>query len=340
MSGAAIPYHLRPHKAVDRRLFLDLLSRYERWKSLAEYIYISMGAYPLEDHKLVHRIVGIRKLVAFDLNDEVVSRQRFNKPIDSCYCIRKKSGELISDLDAILSGLGFSSESGIVIWLDYTEPAKIGEQIREFEALLNKLRAGDVVRVTVNAHPSSMLEQQRDAEGRPLLAVDKRAKQFERLQERIGDSLPSWAAPEHMTSEYLPLVISEAFAAAALRALPISGATTFAPLSIIRYADGQQMLSITGTLVDRTEENALLARLDLHGWPFASSDWKKIHQLVVPHLTLRERLFLERGVVGKSAEELMADLGFETAADVKIKDFLENYKNYYRFYPTLLTSEL
>lgn len=340
MSGESVPYHLRPHKAVDRRLFLDLLSRYERWQSLAEYVYVSMGAYPLEDHKMVHRIVGIKKLVAFDLNDEVVSRQRFNKPIDSCHCIKKKSGELIAELDTILEDFGFSSESGIVIWLDYTDPKKVGEQIREFESLLNKLRTGDLVRVTVNAHPSSMLELQRDADGRPLLADDKRTKQFEKLQARIGDFLPSWASPDHMTPEGLPTVISEAFAAAALRALPVSGTNTFVPLSIIRYADGQQMLSITGTLVDRSEEAALLARLDLSAWPFASSHWGEIHQLVVPHLTLRERLFLERGVVSQSAEDLMAELGFETAADVQIKDFLENYKNYYRFYPTLLTSEL
>ena len=31
MRGASVPYHLRPHKSVDRRLFLDLLMRFERW---------------------------------------------------------------------------------------------------------------------------------------------------------------------------------------------------------------------------------------------------------------------------------------------------------------------
>ena len=73
MSGASIPYHLRPHKSVDRRLFLDLLTRYERWKPLADYIYISMGAYPLEDHKLVHRHLGISRLISFDLENDTVA---------------------------------------------------------------------------------------------------------------------------------------------------------------------------------------------------------------------------------------------------------------------------
>lgn len=339
MSGAAVPYHLRPHKAVDRRLFLDLLSRYERWNPLSDYAYVSMGAYPLEDHKLVHRIIGITKLVAFDLDDEVVARQKFNKPLETCHCLTKKSGELIARLDTVLTECSFPPDNGIVIWLDYTDPAKIGEQIREFESLLDKLRSGDVVRITVNAHPHAFLGQS-TTDGRPVRAEEKRTNQFRRLKERIGDFLPSWAGPEHMTLDDLPLVLSESFAAAALRALPISGPNAFTPLSIIRYADGQQMLSLTGAVVRREDEGKLLARLDMNSWPFASTDWKTIHRLVVPHLTVRERLFLERGVVSRSPDDLMKELGFESAAEVKITEFLENYKRYYRFYPTLLAAEV
>jgi hypothetical protein len=99
------------------------------------------------------------------------------------------------------------------------------------------------------------------------------------------------------------------------------------------------MLSITGVVVNRGDEADLLARLDLNAWPFASLDWKTIHPLVVPHLTVRERLFLERGVTSKSSDNLMRELGFENAAEVKITEFLDNYKNYYRFYPTLLSAE-
>lgn len=339
MSGAVVPYHLRPHKAVDRRLFLDLLSRYERWKPLSEYAYVSMGAYSLEDHKLVHRIIGITRLIAFDLDEEVVARQRFNKPIESCRCLAKKSGELIAQLDAVLIECSMPAENGIVIWLDYTEPTKIGEQVREFESLLDKLRPGDVVRVTVNAHPHAFLDHS-TADGKPLLADEKRAKQFQRLRERIGDFLPSWARSDHMTPAELPLVLSESFAAAALNAVPVSGPNAFIPLSIIRYADGQQMLSLTGAVVKRGDEDDFIARLDLKNWPFASTDWRTIHRLVVPHLTVRERLFLERGIVSRPPNELMAELGFENAAEVKITEFLDNYRNYYRFYPTLLSAEV
>ncbi len=143
-----------------------------------------------------------------------------------------------------------------------------------------------------------------------------------------------------MTPDGLPRAISLSFAAAALKALPVAGSNTFCPLSVIRYADSEQMLSITGVVVARDNRNVMLERLDLQSWPFASLDWTEIHRLVVPSLTVRERLFLERGVISKTPAELVSELGFETAADIRIDEFLESYKNYYRFYPTLLSAEV
>ncbi len=339
MSGASIPYHLRPHKSVDRRLFIDLLARFERWKPLAEYVYVSMGAYPLEDHKLVHRHLGITRLIAFDFEDGIVARQKFNRPIDTCHCVCKKSDELISELDAVLKEATFVEPKGIVVWLDYTDPKQIGHQVREFEALLNKLRAGDLVRVTVNAQPNGLVDLQPPGTA-PLPVGDKREKQLKNLKSRIGEFLPQDISADSMTEEGLPLAISRAFGAAALKALPVTGKNTFCPLSIIRYADGEQMLSLTGVIVARNDKGELLEKLDLASWPFGSTDWSKVHRLLVPALTIRERLFLEKEILSKPPSDLVFELGFEAAADVKMTEFLENYKNYYRFYPTLLSAEL
>lgn len=339
MSGASIPYHLRPHKSVDRRLFLDLLSRFERWKPLAGYVYASMGAYPLEDHKLVHRHLGITRLIAFDMEELIVARQRFNKPIETCHCVCKKSGELISELDTILNDALFPEPEGIIVWLDYTSPKQLGNQIREFEALLNKLRAGDLVRVTVNAHPAELLDPPAPGAS-PLQATEKQEKQFNKLRKLIGDFLSSDIKPESMTQEGLPMAISKAFGAAALKALPTSGKNVFCPLSIVRYADGQQMLSITGSIVARADRDVFLERIDLQSWPFGSTEWTKVHRLLVPALTIRERLFLEKGIMSKSPASLVSELGFNAASDIKMNEFLESYKDYYRFYPTLLSAEI
>jgi hypothetical protein len=108
---------------------------------------LGFRGYPLEDHKLVHRLIGITKLIAFDMESDVVARQRFNRPIDACHCIHRESGDLISNFDQVLSECNCADATGVVVWLDYTDPRQIGRQIREFQALLDKLKAGDIVRV-------------------------------------------------------------------------------------------------------------------------------------------------------------------------------------------------
>jgi hypothetical protein len=304
---------------------------------MADYAYLSMGAYPLEDHKLVHRNLGITRLIAFDMEASVVSRQEFNKPIDSCRCIVRKSGEVVSNLSSVLEECDFADSTGVIVWLDYTMPKMLGEQVREFESLLDALTTGDVVRVTVNAHPQELNDA---PSAKPTTIEERRAKQFGNLKNRIGDYMPSEATADDMTIEGLPRILARSFAKAALNAFPVSGNLTFRPLSVVRYADGQQMLSITGVVADRTDEGEMLSRLGLATWPFASDIWTDIHNLVVPDLTLRERLFLEREVSTKSVAEIVATLGFESAGDIEVSQFIDNYKNYYRFYPTLLTAEL
>lgn len=295
-----------------------------------------MGAYPLEDHKLVHRALGISRLIAFDFDDGTVARQQFNKPVSQCYCVCKRSDAMIAGLDRILSEAGFGDPAGLIVWLDYTDPSKIGAQIREFQSLLDRLAPGDIVRVTVNAHPQSLSEPS----DQPQKVEVRRVKQFEAIQKRLGDLLPSRASPSDMTTETLPALLAEAFAAAALRALPVSSPNAFRPLSVTRYKDGQQMLSLTGAVVAKKEEHAMQSRIGLDEWPFSSPTWSKIHNLVVPDLTVRERLFLEREAMSKSDDQIISALGFNKAGDVPMREFLDNYRNYYRFYPILLAAEL
>ena len=60
MSGETVPYRLRPHKAVDRRLFLALLGRCERWVDLRDHVYVSMDG----ETRAVHLADGPVKLAA------------------------------------------------------------------------------------------------------------------------------------------------------------------------------------------------------------------------------------------------------------------------------------
>lgn len=338
MAFSSLPYHLRPHKSVDRRLFLDLLARFERWRALLRYAYISMGAYALEDHKLVHRLLGIKRLIAFDADEEIVKRQKFNRPCETCECFQKFSGDVIDQLDDILTVSDASDVEGLIIWLDYTSPHKLGEQIPEFQALLDRLSDGDILRITVNAHLPALGEARQN--GVQLDVKDVREKRFNKLNERIGDYLPSGASPSDMKEDRLAVIIAQSFGKAAADAFPVSGSLIFAPLSIVRYSDNQQMLSLTGSVVEKQRVAEMVSKMELVTWPFASLNWYTVHVLSVPDLTIRERMFLERAILRKSPEEIAEQLGFDFGKDLDLIEFLKNYKDYYRFYPTLLPTEL
>lgn len=340
MNASTIPYHLRPLKAVDRRLFLDLLNRFERYKPLSQYAYISMGAYPLEDHKMIHRHLGIRRLISFDMNQNIVNRQAFNKPVNSMACILAKSGDVIDRLDRVLTDAGAGDCDGRIFWLDYTEPAKIGEQIREFQTLLDKLSVGDIIRVTVNAHPPALGDNKDpDDPDRVLDKTELQNKRFAKLTTRIGDYLTTDVDASFMTEDHLPIALAKAFGQATAKALPPTGDVGFLPMSIVRYADGHQMLSITGCLFKKSERRSIVDRIGLAEWPFASLEWNKVHSIYVPDLTIRERMLLDRAVATGIFLGLKEQLGF-TFPDVDLDIFLENYKNFYRFYPSLLSADL
>ena len=332
---AKATWHLRPHKSVDRRIFMELLARYERWRPLANYAYVSMGGYSLEDHRMVHRRFAIARSISFDEEQASVARQVFNRPSGRCVCLTYKSRELIDELEHIVGEEG-EEPRGVIVWLDYTKPNEIGEQIREFETLLEKLAEGDIVRVTVNAHVPALGG---GGDG-SVPAAELRRKRLVRLRERVGDYLPSDTKPEELDENGLPRLLGLAFGRAAMNAFPGGSETTFSLLSSTRYADGQQMMSITGVVVARADEDRMREALRIHGWPFFATTWGSANLLRVPDLTLRERMFLEQAMNDMSAEAVAERLGFDDFDGIKISDFLQDYQRYHRYYPSMLVAEV
>jgi hypothetical protein len=80
-SGAfGVNYALRPHKFVDRRVFLEVVNRYTNFRSIEDYVYVGLGSFAMEDHKLVSATFGTKILISLEIDSEVVVRQKFNAP--------------------------------------------------------------------------------------------------------------------------------------------------------------------------------------------------------------------------------------------------------------------
>ena len=341
MSGEGVPYRLRPHKAVERRLFLEMLTRWERWRALDRHVYVSMAGYTMEDQKLVHRLVGIERLLAFDQNPEVVERQKFNRPTCEAKCVTATANEITSDIEKSVRDAGIDDAAGYVVWLDYTDPGKIRRQLDEFRTLVAQLTPGDVVKITVNAAPGSWGKQRKseDKEEGPLLQEKLRGYVFDMLKRRLGDLLSPMVKAEDLNDEGLARALAQAIELAAARATKSTPADVLEPLSIVRYADGLQMLSVTAGMAKRSDVQEIRERLQISSWPFGAAKWSDVRFIAVPDLTTRERLYLERNT-NLEAASIASEVGFDFDVVTNMPGFVENFRNYYRHYPALSPVEI
>lgn len=332
MSGSTVPYALRHNKFVDRRVFIELLGRIERFSPLDDHVYISMGGASLEDHRLAHAHLGLTKMLSFDAEDWVVARQRFNKPVDYVQVEKFTSGELIGNWSAELHRLGFGGAPNVAVWLDFTAPKELGSQLRELNQLLNNLQPTDIVRMTVNASASALYAPQKD-NGKLETADIFRRKRLEKLENRLDEYLPDGITPEDMTDQRLPSVIARAIEMVALDAFPSSSAQAVLPLSSIAYSDGQQMLSVTMVVLDRQDIERFMSQTRAESWPYFSAGWTDIHSIAIPDLTVRERMFINERIPQEPSQVCQL-LGFAFNDDLQLSEkFMMQYQKYYRYYP-------
>lgn len=325
-------YMLRQSKFADRRIFVDLLHHLLRLRPLRDYVYIGLGGPSLEDHKLIHRELGIHQLISIEKNQATVKRQRFNAPINSVKLLCMSSQECIANFRSVIQEQDFPDDASVIVWLDYTSPAQIYSQLQEIQALVSLLGHGDVLRVTLNAYPPSLNPLvDRSASGPSIQASELRATRLQQIEQRLGDFMPPGVSATEMDDRGLPLVISRAMRIAVLRSLRASPGIEFVPLCLLRYADGQQMMTITGILLEGERAQSFLDETGLRSWEFYSADWDIIHDVTVPDLTVRERLFIDQ-LNENEFDPNDTTLAIDASAE-ELDKLVRLYKRLNRYYP-------
>lgn len=112
---AKIDYRLRPAKHAERSMLIDLFKRL-RFGPIERYQYVGFGSVAFVDFRMVHRSLGIRKLISIEAAEDASDQERFkrNKPfanIDLHFGHSK----------AVLPTLDFKCRS--LVWLDYDNTA-------------------------------------------------------------------------------------------------------------------------------------------------------------------------------------------------------------------------
>jgi hypothetical protein len=329
-AGSSLPYRLRPNKAVDRELFLSLLMRLSPKLALEKYQYVGLGGPFLEDFRLVHGRLGIAKMTCIETQEQVYRRQIFNRPIASIECVH-------NTLEDYLDETNFDTPA--IIWFDYTEPRGITMQIERFARTIGTVPIGSVLRVTLNANPTTLgtpdpkeVSVEVDGEASEDRGVKPTIQEWRlaRFTERLGSLCPSVVSADDITTKKYGLTI--------LRALKLAvdnEVLSFRDRRVVwalatHYADGQAM--VTAALVVAPPGDLELETL-IRGWEFYSTTAAP-HRVDLPALSTRERLAME------SCEDAASTMGFKLPKSDMGEDPFEVFRKFYRIYPHFSRVEL
>lgn len=334
MSGATIPYHLRQNKIIDRYAFIELLLKISKILDISKYTYIGFGGHSLEDFKYIHSQFGVRNMISIEGDEQVYERQRFNMPI-SCIDSRNiSSSEFVQN---------FIAEAETIIWLDYTNPSELGEQIQEFQSVLRALDKGDIVKITLNANPTSLLDQssldkKKLKQEKKDVSEELQKRRFEILEDRLGSLFPpSKISFDMMTSNSYPQVLVRILEYCSKLVMEERRGLLFQPLTAFSYADGQQMLTLTGIITTRGGVDEFLENTGFKGWELSQLAWTTPRRINIPAFTLKERLCIDSLLPDASVEDIHEKLGFYFSGKENIsKQMLETYILFYKRSPLFL----
>lgn len=323
--GSSLPYRLRPNKAVDRELFLAMLDRLTPRLPLRKYHYIGLGGPFLEDFRLVHARLGITRMTSVEDEEETHKRQKFNRPIRSIECVHSTLEEYLDDEYL---------KDPVIIWFDYTKPRNVREQIERFARSIGEVPLGSILRITLNANPTSLGEPDSnelsvDLEEPPIPEDAKLPTihewRLKRFRDRMGPLFPAGHPASEMTHKQFGHTILQVLKLAVERTAMSHTQRNVAWGLATHYADGQPMVTATLVVCSATDSSKPPVMDLLNEWEFASTP-DTPHRLDLPDLSSLERLTMESNLPSSPLAYRLpkSDMGVDPIA---------TFRKFYRFYP-------
>lgn len=312
-------YHLRPNKNIDRNLFIQTLIGLSRVCQISSYQYTGFGSYLFDDFKLLHDTLNISRMVSLEKEPREYSRAMFNLPYNCIDIKNVTSTEHLSELVV-------EDDDHNIFWLDYVKPDELGAQLADYSTLLDLLNPYDIVRITLNANPSSL--------GKAENPDDLQAIRLKRIRERVPECyFPSDAVPENMTREQYPLLLLRILKTATMLSLddnPPYSPNFLLPLFATVYADGQQMLTFTGIVLNSHDHEKQIKEA-LKAYPHNTFAWDKPCKIEIPPLSVREITEINKSLPDhEGRQQILDQFSFVFSSTGQEVD---SYISYYKYYP-------
>lgn len=313
-AASSLAYRLRPNKAADRELFLALLSRLAVAMKIESCRYIGMGGPFLEDFRLIHARLGVEDMVCVETEENVHLRQKFNRPFTGIDCVHNSLEEYLDSADI---------DHPVVIWFDFTDPSKMTEQIERFGRTVGEVPINSVLRITLNANPSSLGNPRPDEIVADVGGTAVHEWRLARFKERLGNLCPSDLKAEGMSyKRFGHSVLNALYLSVERTALGFTDRKIEWALAT-HYADGQPM--VTATLVVTGCDDASVGPI-ITAWKYSSAPANPL-KLDMPALSTLERLTME------ASQDPREKMGYDLPKSYLGEDPFDAFRRLYRFFP-------
>lgn len=305
-----ISYDLRPTKQSERRILLDLMKiAGDCGFPITKYRYVGMGANRFYDYLLMHKYLGVNKMISLEHDPKMYKRAMFNRPY-SFIDVRNKS------ISEFISGDTFSDQS--LLWFDYDGGIN-SDALADIASLATKLKLGDFCFVTIGgARP-------------PSLEKNDENKVLAWMKEEFGDLAGEVTITDVEKSNF-PEAARKALLAAFRYAFSTRKGCQFVPFLQVKYADSMTMVTVGGGLIDDAHVEKFKRNIN-HSLPFLRIYENILYEIKSLHLTERERVLFDRATTHTTADEI------ENSQLHKIKklgfgdDEIKAYKELIRYLP-------
>lgn len=307
-SWRSVQYELRPAKQVERRMLLHTLqSLMSIGFPISDYKYTGLGSIYFVDFIMFHRYLGIKKFLSVEASTEIARRVDFNKPYA---CVHVEIGDIADHIPSL------SPDIQHILWLDFDQ-LMTEEILCAVHLAAAQLSPGSILLVTVDVEPPGSPED-------GLTKWNPRTWKKYFIEEG-KKYIWSKVSVSDFARDRLPSANARLIDAAVNKGLLGRTDVAFIPLFNFTYADGHRMLSVGG-MVGTEIERGRLSRLDRETLFFLkSSVTANPYEIVVPRVTRKERLYLDRMMPcldGWVPEEFELEPEKATA-----------YRNIYKYYP-------
>ncbi len=306
-----VNYRLKPAKHVERGMILEALQRLRVFAPLQRYRYIGFGSTYFADFIVVHRVLGIKKMISIEEDEAKRARFLFNRPFRTVKLIFGHS-------NVVLPTLAWTTPS--IVWLDYDGPLT-NSVLADIDWVCTAAASGSVLIVTVRADPGA-------------ISGDDKGARIRTLKKNIGaKNVPNGITTDGHLADWKLAEVGRTVIDSAIREAVRNRSTRAAQMSYeqlfnFHYRDGARMSTVGGLLLNDTD------RGDLKRCSFNDLSYVKAGDdaclISVPFLTNREVRSLDRHLPATAAG---------TSVEMIPQRDRDAYADIYRFFPTFVDAE-